>query len=172
VDPVTISTTIARPRDEVFEYLEDIANHPEFTDHFLVDWHLTREESRGRGAGARFRVAGRGNRFSWGDTTFTVVEAPYRIVEEGSGGKYNRVRTYGVYELHEAGHSLTRVERSFETNPPLLTDRIAEALGSRGFYKRNLARAMRRLQSILEDGEGRGHRATVGGLSDPAMGRR
>ena len=49
-------STIARPREEVFEYLADIANHAEFTDHYLVDWHLTREDSYGQGAGARFRV--------------------------------------------------------------------------------------------------------------------
>ena len=35
MDPVTVSTTIGRPREEVFAYLEDVANHPEFTDHFL-----------------------------------------------------------------------------------------------------------------------------------------
>ena len=42
-----------RPREEVFAYLADVANHPEFTDHFLKDWRLTREDSEGRGAGAR-----------------------------------------------------------------------------------------------------------------------
>ena len=83
MDPVTVTATVARPRHEVFEYLADIANHPEFTDHFLVDWRLTREQSFGRGAGARFRIAGRGNRFSWADAVFTVVETPWRIVEEG-----------------------------------------------------------------------------------------
>ena len=47
VDPFTVSTTIAKPREQVFEYLADIANHAEFTDHYLVDWHLTREDSYG-----------------------------------------------------------------------------------------------------------------------------
>ena len=45
MDPLTVSVTIARPREEVFEYLADIANHAEFTDHFLKDWHLTREDT-------------------------------------------------------------------------------------------------------------------------------
>ncbi len=40
MDPFTVATTIAKPREEVFEYLADIANHAEFTDHYLVDWHL------------------------------------------------------------------------------------------------------------------------------------
>ena len=49
---------------------------PEFTDHYLVDWHLTRIDSVGLGAGARFRVKAPGNRFSWGDVTFVEVDAP------------------------------------------------------------------------------------------------
>jgi len=42
VEPFTVTTTVARPREEVFDYLADIANHAEFTDHFLKDFHLTR----------------------------------------------------------------------------------------------------------------------------------
>ena len=42
-----MTATISKPREEVFEYLADIANHPEFTDHYLVDWRLTREGSYG-----------------------------------------------------------------------------------------------------------------------------
>ncbi len=47
MEPVTLTTTIDRPREEVFEYLADVANHQQFTDHCLVDWHLTREDSYG-----------------------------------------------------------------------------------------------------------------------------
>jgi len=65
VDPVNVSITVARPREEVFDYLVDIANHAEFTDHYLTDWHLTREDPVGRGAGARFRVKAPLQRFSW-----------------------------------------------------------------------------------------------------------
>jgi len=35
VDPIELSITIDRPREEIFDYLADIANHPEFTDHYL-----------------------------------------------------------------------------------------------------------------------------------------
>ena len=47
VDPVDAAITIDRPREEVFDYLADIANHPEFTDHYLKDWRLTRVDSYG-----------------------------------------------------------------------------------------------------------------------------
>ena len=54
MDPVTVEVTIARPCEEVFDYLADIANHAEFCDHYLVEWHLTREDPYAAGAGARF----------------------------------------------------------------------------------------------------------------------
>jgi uncharacterized membrane protein len=163
VDPVTVSTTIARPREEVFDYLADIANHPEFTDHFMVDWHLLRENTHGRGAGARFRVKAPLSRFDWGDATFVEVERPYRIVEAGRTGKFNRIRTLGEYRLTEMPGNVTRVEFSLETRPALLSDRIMESLGARGWLRRKLRRAMRRLRAILEDGEQRGRRATIAG---------
>ena len=79
VDPVSVEITIARPREEVFEYLADIANHAEFNDHFMVDWRLTREDTYGYGAGARFRLKMPFNRFPWGDMTVIEVERPRRI---------------------------------------------------------------------------------------------
>ena len=48
MEPVTVSVTVDRPREEVFAYLADIANHPEFTDHYLVDWRMTRVDTVGR----------------------------------------------------------------------------------------------------------------------------
>ena len=56
MDPVTSKITIGRPREEVFDYLADIANHPEFSNHYLQGWRLTREDSWGEGAGARYRL--------------------------------------------------------------------------------------------------------------------
>ena len=117
MDPTTVSVTVARPREEVFEYLADIANHAEFTDHFLVDWHLLREDSYGLGAGARFRIRMPLNRFDWGDVSFVEVEAPYRIVERGRTGKFNRIRTLGEYRLTPLAPRLTRVEFTFEAAP-------------------------------------------------------
>ena len=163
MDPVTVSIVISAPREQIFDYLQDIANHPEFTDHYLVDWHLTREDSIGRGAGARFRVKARGSRFSWGDSTFTEVTRPHRIVEVGRTGKTNRIRTLGVYELAPAPGGATRVQFTLETDTSVLSDRILETLGGRAWLKRKNEKAMRRLRSILERGESRGERITLAG---------
>lgn len=161
MDPVSVSVTIARPREDVFEYLADVANHPEFCDHYLVDWRLTREDSYGRGAGARFRVAAPLRRFAWADLVLAEVQRPRLIVETGRAGKYNRIRTLATYELEPASRTTTRVTFTFESQPGTLADRVGEALGLRAWLRRKNARAMRRLRTILEEGRGRGRRATV-----------
>jgi uncharacterized protein YndB with AHSA1/START domain len=162
VNPLTVSIIVARPREDVFEYLVDIANHPEFTDHFLVDWHLTRLESRGTGAGARFRFKTRRNRFGWGDVTLVRADPPWRLVAAGRGGKFNRVRSLITYELSQAPGTMTRVEMTMETEPALASDRIAE-VGQRRWLRRANTKALKRLRAVLEDGERRGRRATVAG---------
>ena len=163
MDPFTVSTNIDLPREQVFEYLLDIANHAEFTDHYLVDWHLTREDSYGAGAGARFRMKAPFNRFSWADMSFAELQPPFRIVERGRGGKYNRIRMLGTYTLSPGSGGSTRVEYTLETVPALLSDRLMEALGGGAWTRRQTRKAMRRLQAILEEGRGRGRRATVAG---------
>ena len=169
MDPVTVSIVISAPREEIFDYLADIANHPVFTDHYLLDWHLTRIDSVGSGAGARFRVKVPGNRYSWADVTFTDVERPHRIVEVGRTGKNNRIRTLGVYELIPAAGGATRVSFTLQTAPETLADRLAEALGARAFMRRRGRRAMHRLRAILEQATlagappDRGRRVTVAG---------
>lgn len=161
MDPVTVAIVIDAPRERVFDYLQDIANHAEFTDHYLVDWRLTRLDSIGRGAGARFRVKAPGARFNWADVTLSEVQRPYRIIETGRAGKANRIRTLASYELTQGSGGTTRVQFTVQTQPRMLSDRLMEMFGMRSWLRRKNARAMRRLRSILEQGEGRGQRVTV-----------
>ncbi|HEY1776991.1 MAG TPA: SRPBCC family protein [Solirubrobacteraceae bacterium] len=163
MDPVSVSITVGRPREEVFDYLADIANHSEFTDHFLTDWHLTRENPVGRGAGARFRIKAPLQRFSWMGVSFIEVDAPWRIVEAGRGGKYNRIRSMTVYTLEPAADDTTRVKLTTETAPVTISDRLMESLGARSWTRRQNRRALHRLRAILEEGKRRGARVTVAG---------
>lgn len=165
MDPFTVSATISKPRELVYEYLADISNHAEFSDHYLVDWHLTRVDPYGPGAGARFRIKAPLSRFSWADVTFAEMHPPYRIVEHGRGGKFNRIRMLGSYTLTpNAGNTTTKVEYTLETVPVMLSDRLMEVLGGRAWTRRKAAKAMRRLRSILEEGRGRGRRTSVAGI--------
>ncbi len=160
MQPVQLSVTVARPREEVFEYLADVANHPEFSDHYLVDWRLTRVDSYGTGAGARFRVKVPLNRFDWADVSFLEVDAPYRIVGVGRAGKYNRIRTLTTWTLDPASGGQTEVGFELDTQPALPTDRLVEAF-ARPFVRRGAKRALKRLRSILEDDLDRGRRVSV-----------
>jgi len=161
MDPVSVSIVVSATPEQVFDYLDDIANHSEFTDHYLVDWHLTRIDSVGVGAGARFRVKAPGNRYSWADATIVEAERPHRIVERGRTGKDNRIRTLGVYELEPVAGGATRVSFTLQTLPATRSDRLMEALGARSFNRRKGMRAMRRLRGILEGEADRRRRVTV-----------
>jgi uncharacterized protein YndB with AHSA1/START domain len=161
VDPFTVSATISRPREEIFEYLADIANHAEFSDHYLVDWHLTREDSYGRGAGARFKMKAPLSRFAWADVTLAELQPPFRIVEQGRGGKYNRIRMLSTWTLSPGQGNSTKVEYTLETESPMLSDRLYDGVIGRSWNKRRAARALRRLRAILEEDRDRGRRATV-----------
>ena len=160
MEPFSVSTTIARPREQVYEYLADIANHAEFSDHYLVDWHLTRTDTYGRGAGARFRVKAPLQRFSWADMVLAELEPPFKILEHGRGGKYNRIRRLGIYTLQPASGGGTRVQYTFETEPSQLSDKLIENFGIRSWNKRKAGKAMRRLRAILDDNAERGERAS------------
>jgi uncharacterized protein YndB with AHSA1/START domain len=174
VEPVTLTTTIARPREEVFEYLADVANHEEFSDHCLVDWHLTREDSYGRGAGARYRVKSRFDRFSYGDMTLAEVQPPERIVATGRAGRFNRIGTRSEWRLTDAGSGRTEVSFTTQTEPATQADRLMEKfLRIPAATTRCHRRALERLRSILEAGEQRGARTTLsGGARKPATGFR
>jgi uncharacterized protein YndB with AHSA1/START domain len=169
VDPITVDVVIARPREAVFEYLADVANHAEFNDHFMVDWRLTREDTYGYGAGARYKIKTPFNRFPWADSTVIEFERPRKIVEAGRTGKFNRIRTLGVYELEPDAGGTTRVTFTLITEPKTPSDKFLASLGARSWTKRKLRKSMRRLRDILEDDHGRGTRPTVaGGARKPA----
>ena len=174
MQPLSVSTTIAKPREEVFEYLADVANHQEFSDHCIVDWHLTREDSYGLGAGARFRVKSRFDRFSYGDITLVELAPPERIVATGHSGRFNRVRTLSTWTLEEDGAGGTKVTFETQSTPALKSDELMEKLlRVRASRARCHERALERLRSILESGEDRGQRTTIaGGARKPASGFR
>jgi uncharacterized protein YndB with AHSA1/START domain len=148
--PVSAEIEIDAPRERVFEAVSDLARRPSFTDHFLTGFHLTRLESRGVGAGARFRLQSP-LRSVWMDTAIAEIEAPYQLVERGSGGRANRIPVAIAWRLTEAGGSLTRVRVSHWTEPPNPLDRVLEiAAGNSVSAGRGWREALRRLREQLE----------------------
>lgn len=148
--PVSAAIEIDVPRERAYEAIGDLARRPSFTDHFLADFHLTRIEARGIGAGARFRVE-QPLRSVWMDTAIAELEEPYRIVERGRGGRANRIPVTTVWELLEGSGSLTTVRVSHWSEPSNPVDRAVEAMSGASFWqRRGWDEALRRLRDQLE----------------------
>lgn len=167
--PISAEIEIDVPREQAFAALADLAARPSFTDHFLTDFHLTRIESTGVGAGARFRAKGP-LRSVWMDTTIVSLEEPFRIVEEGRGGRANRIPNHTVWELTEAAGGLTAVRVSHWSEPGAL-DRGLELLSVGSvFQARGWREALRRLRDNLEADRPAAERIAVAGGNRYATG--
>jgi uncharacterized protein YndB with AHSA1/START domain len=168
--PISAETEIDVPRERVFALLADLAARPRFTDHFLGGFHLTRIESSGVGAGARFRVEAP-LRSPWMDTTIVELDEPYRIVERGQGGRVNRIPNSTVWELKGGPGSLTAVRVAHWTAPTNPVDRAVEVLSAGSFWQeRGWREAMKRLREGLESGAWQGERIAVAGGNRYATG--
>jgi uncharacterized protein YndB with AHSA1/START domain len=155
---ITVTRTIDAPREQVFGYLSDIANHAEFSDHYLHDFRLERLQSSGMGASASYRLdfpLGR----QWGDSAITTLGAPHLLVLEGRTGRIGRTRTRAEFRLTPVDHGMTRVEYRFATEPGTSFDRLKESLGLRGWLRRAARRALGRLAHVLEEGQPSSHAA-------------
>jgi uncharacterized protein YndB with AHSA1/START domain len=157
--PFTVGITIDAPRERVFDYLADIANHAEFSDHYLKDFRLERLQSRGVGAAARFRISFGSS--LWGEVVIAELERPYRIVLEGEAGRLGRVKTRVVYTLTPHGRGMTEVEYELSSAPATKADALRDALGGRIWLKLQSRRALRRLARALEEGMQSAHAAGV-----------
>jgi uncharacterized protein YndB with AHSA1/START domain len=167
--PVSCEIELDAPRKRVYAALLDLAVRPSFTDHFLTDFHLTRIDPVGVGAGARFRVKGPFRKI-WMDTTIVAVEEPFRIVEEGEGGRGNRIRTHTVWELREGPGPLTTVRVSQWTEPAAV-DRVLEVASAGSFWlQRGWRDALRRLRDRLESDQPIAERIAVAGGNRYATG--
>jgi len=168
--PVSAEVEIDVPRQRVFEAIADLALRPAFTDHFLSDFRLTRIESTGVGAGARFRFDVRPRRV-WADTTIAELDAPHRLVEHGRGGRVNRIPSTTLWELTEGPGSLTRLRVSYWTEPSNPVDRGLELLSAGSIpYERRWREALHRLRELLESGDLDAGRVAVAGGNPHATG--
>jgi uncharacterized protein YndB with AHSA1/START domain len=149
VDPISAEVEIDVPRERAYQTIQDLSARPSFTDHFLSGFHLTRLEARGVGAGARFQVRAP-LRSVWMDTAIVELREPFRVVEQGRGGRGNRIPTHTVWELTEGPGSLTAVRFSHWTEPGRLDRGLELASGGSFWAQRGWREALRRLRDLLE----------------------
>jgi len=151
------------PREDAFDYVADLANRPSFTEHFVSDFHLSRLESTGLGAGARFRYFVPPQAL-WMDTVITGLEPPHRISERGRGGRDNRLASATEWEFVLGPGPLTTVRVAYWTEPIKRADRAKELLGGASiWYRRDWQAALRRLRDRLEAGGPGSERVGVAG---------
>lgn len=147
----TVHTSIAAPREEIFDLIADLSARSAFTDHYVEDLHLTSPRSSGLKAGARYRIK-RGK--VWMDTTIAEADRPRRIVEQGRIGRLGRTRISSTYELSPGAGGSTRVELTTWTQPQTRIDGLKEA-GLRRWLRRQSNKSLDRLRKQVEEGSDR-----------------
>ncbi|HTP21864.1 MAG TPA: SRPBCC family protein [Solirubrobacteraceae bacterium] len=143
--PVTVTTEVPYPTEDVYDFLDVMSNHEPFTNHMLRDWEFAGPD-RGVGSKAKVKVSAGGRTES---VEIEVVEAdrPTRIVERNVGAGGRRVAN-GTYTLAELPGGGTRITFEYAWQRAPLSERLAAPL-VRGILRRGNERAMRRLEDQL-----------------------
>jgi uncharacterized protein YndB with AHSA1/START domain len=163
VRQVTVSTVISASREEIFDFVCDLAARPAFTDHFMRDYRLARVNPVGAGAAARFQLRAPFAK-EYAELQITEVDRPRRIVEELAVGRRGRNRSLAVYDFSEERPGVTRVELTTLSEPATPIDRVKE-LGAAGWTRRQTSKALNRLRMIFEEPRrGELKRATIAGF--------
>jgi len=143
--PVTVTIDVPQGREEVFDFLDVMANHEPFTNHMLKDWQYSGPD---RGIGSKARVnAVFASRKDPVEIEVVAAERPGTIVERNLSAGGRRIGN-GTYRLHENPGGGTRIEFEYSWQQPLRSDRLAAPL-IRAMLRRGNQQAMRRLAELL-----------------------
>jgi hypothetical protein len=145
MQPVSVSIDVPQGVEDVYAFLDAMANHKQFTDHMLTDWRLS---GPGTGVGARAEVtAVMGGRTEPVAIEVIEAQAPQLIVERNTGAGGNRV-AHGTYKLAPApaGGTTVSFEYAWQSAPAL--ERVAAPL-VRAIMRRGLRTSMERLRDTL-----------------------
>jgi hypothetical protein len=166
VREVTVSTVISAPREEIFDFVADLAARPAYTDHYMRDYRLARVNPIGPGAAARFQLRGPLAK-EYAELTVRELDRPRQIVEEIRLGRRGRNRFVAVYDFWPEGGTITRVELTTYGEPATIVDRLRQ-IGAAGWIRRQTKKSLERLRMIFEEPpKGELKRATIAGY-EPA----
>jgi carbon monoxide dehydrogenase subunit G len=141
----SVSVTIARPIEEVFDFIADARNRPQW-DQSVDSEELTSPEPIGVGSTVRTKLRSMGRDY----------EIDWEIIEHQAPSRQRIVSTSGpfpttlVYGLESNGDSSTQVDFSVTGNPGGAL-RLIQPLIARGTQS-NLDKGFARLQRLLETG--------------------
>ena|SRR5690242_3766801 len=143
--PVSVSIDVPQPPGQVYDFLDVMAHHERFTDHYLTHWRHAGPD-RGVGSSATVTAALGGVKT---EVIIEVVEAeaPRRIVERNvsAGGRRVAHGTYTVEPLPSAG---SRVAFTYSWERAPLADRLLAPVVRRTMRRAN-GTVMRRLAAAL-----------------------
>lgn len=148
--PFTVHTSIAAPREEVFDFVSDLAARVAYCDHYMHDFRLTRPRSAGVGAAARFTLA-TPLVSTWCEIAIAESDRPRRIVERARLWRLGRTPAVAVYEFLQDVHGVTRVELTVWTEPATRIDALKESVGARRWLRRQTKTALERLRLVFEE---------------------
>ncbi|MFE6668447.1 SRPBCC family protein [Streptomyces sp. NPDC057697] len=143
--PVIVSTDVAQTPEQVYDFLDVMAHHERFTDHYLTGW---RYSGPARGVGSRATVtATLGGRRT--DVAIEVVEAqaPRRIVERNVSAAGRR-QACGTYLIEGSAAGGSRISFTYAWIRVPLADRLSAPV-VRAVVRRANRTVMRRLAAAL-----------------------
>jgi carbon monoxide dehydrogenase subunit G len=143
--PVNVTIDVPYPREDVYDFLDVMANHEPFTNHMLQEWEYSGPE-RGIGSKARIKVRAAG-RTDTIDMEVVAAERPTKIVERNVGAGGRRVGT-GTYTLEALPSGSTRISFEYAWQQAPLSERLSAPL-IRSVLRRGNQRAMHRLAEQL-----------------------
>jgi carbon monoxide dehydrogenase subunit G len=143
--PVTVSVDVRQNREDVYDFLDVMANHEPFTNHIMKAWKYSGPD-RGVGSKAQVQVTAAG-RTDTIDIEVVLAQRPATIVERniGAGGKRVASGTYMLEPLPSGG---THISFEYAWRQAPLSERLASPL-VRGVLRRANERAMQRLAEQL-----------------------
>ncbi len=143
--PIKVSINVPHAREYVYDFLDVLANHEQFTHHMMRNWRLEGPE---RGVGAKANLdAVLGGRTDPVEVEVIQVEPPMRSVERNIGAGGKRVAT-GTYTLDQLPNGGTRITFEYAWQQAPLAERFAAPLVRRIMTKA-LNTAMQRLAEQL-----------------------
>ncbi|MBY8344638.1 SRPBCC family protein [Streptomyces spinosirectus] len=121
MQPVTVSIDVPQTPEQVYDFLDVMAHHERFTDHYLTDWRYSGPD-RGKGSCATVTAALGGTKT---EVTIEVVEvdAPRRIMERNVSAAGRRV-AHGTYTIESLPDGGSRVAFTYSWVRAPLPDRL------------------------------------------------
>jgi hypothetical protein len=142
---VTVSIDVPQTPEQVYDFLDVMAHHERFTNHYLTDWRYS-GPGRGVGSCAMVTAALGGTKT---DVTIEVVEAeaPRRIVERNVSAAGRRL-AHGTYTIEPLRTGGSRISFTYAwVRAPLADQLLAPVV--RPTMRRANRTVMRRLAAEL-----------------------